>query len=85
MKVIFEEGTSAMRVLRMQIQGSAADTPQCALDWSVVAGVRIFAQRSAACQIGCECGEVFIGWPACELHPFNRFELAACKFQWFLG
>ena len=60
LKVLFEECSGPMRVVRTQLQSSAADVPQCAMDWSVVAGVRIFAQRLAARLISRECGEVII-------------------------
>ena len=41
----------------------------------------VLRERLAARLIGCESGEMIIGGPARELAPFDRLELAACKFQ----
>ena len=54
------------------------------MDRSKVAGAS-FAQGLAAGSISYKCGEMIITRPPCELHPFDRFELAMGEFQWFFG
>jgi hypothetical protein len=53
-----------------------ADAPQCPGQASAAVGPPCFAQGLAAGLIRCECGEMIIRRPTCDLRPFDRLELS---------
>jgi len=77
LKVPFEEGARGIRILRLQLDGVAADVPQGSGNLRAIAGALCLARGAAARLIGGERGEMIIGRPARELAPLDRLELAA--------
>ena len=76
LKVPFEEGARGIRILRLQLDGVAADVPQGSGNLCVIGALGL-ARGAAARLIGGERGEMIIGRPARELAPLDRLELAA--------
>src|SRR5262245_1620340 len=80
LKILFEKGASGIRMLWPQAHGFAADVPQYPGQGLAAIGLACFAQGLAAGLIRCECGEMIIRRPTCDLRPFDRLELAVREF-----